>query len=38
MNESARSTEPSLEPEVARAKAGDRDALEFVVRAVQQDV
>lgn len=28
----------SLELAVSRAKAGDRDALEFVVRAVQQDI
>ena len=28
----------SLELEVARAKAGDRNALESVVRAVQRDV
>jgi len=30
--------DPSLELEVARAKAGDRSALESVVRAVQQEV
>lgn len=31
-------TAPTLELEVARARAGDRTALEFVVRAVQKDV
>ena len=30
--------DPGLEVEVARARAGDRDALESVVRAVQKDV
>jgi RNA polymerase sigma factor (sigma-70 family) len=39
MNDEARTQrDESLQVEVARAKAGDRDALESVVRAVQQDV
>jgi hypothetical protein len=39
MDESARTQrDQSLQLEVARAKAGDRNALESVVRAVRQDV
>jgi len=39
MNESPRpDTAQTLEHQVTKARAGDRDALEFVVRAVQKDV
>ena len=38
MDESTRSAELSLEREVAQARAGDRNALESVIRAVQPQV
>src|SRR5258705_8169041 len=38
MSELQGSRDPELEREIASAKAGDRDALERVIRAVQADV